>query len=267
MSVPEDARIEFPLSLIEPQLASGRVMVPAKVFQRAIPEMHRELFVVDLNETPVALALPEVLKHLPATALRMRDDQEETALKEKFTTPFSIQAEEDAKRFSAPAAPVPTVPDNPPEAPQAESPVTVASAKEEKIDAPVEEKKIDAKEAIARASALPGVAACAITFADGLSLAGNIPEELKAEGVCAMAPSLLQKLNDYLPETKLGLLKAVTLHCAKSPLTFFMHENICLMALHTSSGELTAGTRDQLATVVQELSRTFSQPERSHVDH
>src|SRR6185437_14974920 len=33
MSVPDDARIEFPLSLIEPQLASGRVMVPAKVFQ------------------------------------------------------------------------------------------------------------------------------------------------------------------------------------------------------------------------------------------
>ena len=130
-----------------------------------------------------------------------------------------------------------------------------------------EEEKIDAKQAIARASALPGVAACAITFADGLSLAGNIPEDLGAEGVCAMAPSLLQRVDDYLPGTKLGSLKAVTLHCAKSPLTFFLHENICLMALHTPGGELTADTRDQLATVVQELSRTFAQPEHSHVDH
>jgi predicted regulator of Ras-like GTPase activity (Roadblock/LC7/MglB family) len=267
MSVSEDALVEFPLSLIEPQLASGRVMVPAKVFQRAIPEMHRELFVVDLNETPVALALPEVLKHLPPAALRMRDDQEEMALKEKFTTPFSIQADEDEKRFNASNATSPTISDDPGGKPQVEEPTTVAPAKVEKIELKAEEKKIDAKEAMARASALPGVAACVITFADGLSLAGSLPEELSAEGVCAMAPSLLQRIDDYLPDTKLGSLKAVTLHCAKSPLTFFMHENICLMALHTPGQELVADTRDKLVTVVQELSRTFSQPEPSHVDH
>ena len=47
----------------------------------------------------VALPLQEVLKNLPATSLRMRDDQEEQDAGANFATPFSAKAEEDAKRF------------------------------------------------------------------------------------------------------------------------------------------------------------------------
>ena len=36
---------------------------------------------------------------LPATALRLRDDQEETVIAETFETAFSIKADEDAKRL------------------------------------------------------------------------------------------------------------------------------------------------------------------------
>ena len=46
------------------------------------------------------LPLHEVLKNLPTTSLRMRDDQEEQDLGATIATPFSAKAEEDAKRFN-----------------------------------------------------------------------------------------------------------------------------------------------------------------------
>jgi len=61
-------------------------------------------------------------------------------------------------------------------------------------------------------------------------------------------------------------LNSMTLHGATSAVTFFMQGNICLSALHTTEG-LAAETRRQLAKMVDELSRTYSQPEISHVDH
>jgi len=264
-AVPEDVRVEFSLSLIEPQLASGRVVVSPKVLQKAMPEIYRELLKVDPVETPVSLPLQEILKNLPATALRMRDDQEESVLKKTIETPFSIKADEDAKRFQAAAERVPKVSEQSSEQSQLEEKIdkqredlsAVASAKEEKLDA---------KSVVARAHALPGVAACAITFADGLSLAGNLPAELATEGLCAVAPAVLQKIDKHMVGTKLGPLRAVTLHAAKSPVTFFMHGNICLAALHAGD-ELASESRNQLATMVEELSRTYSQPELSHVDH
>jgi len=265
-AVPEDVRVEFPLSLIEPQLASGRVVVSPKVLQNAMPEIYRALLTVDPVGTPVSLPLQEILKNLPVTVLRMRDDQEEIVLKQTIETPFSIKADEDAKRFHAGAGPVPKVSEESPEQAQLEEKIdnqgedlsAVASAKEEKLDA---------KSVVARANALPGVAACAITFADGLSLAGNLPAELATEGLCAVAPSVLQKIDKHMVSVRLGPLRAVTLHAGKSPVTFLMHGNICLAALHAGGDELPSESRNQLATMVEELSRTYSQPEPAHVDH
>src|SRR5437870_3712946 len=77
-SIPNDLRIELPFSLIESQLATGRIAVPPKSFQAAIPESYRQLFVIDPTETAVLLPLEEVLKNLPTAALKMRHDQEET---------------------------------------------------------------------------------------------------------------------------------------------------------------------------------------------
>ena len=266
-AVPEDVRVEFLLSLIEPQLASGRVVISPKVLQRAMPEIYRELLKVDPVETPVSLPLQEILKNLPATALRMRDDQEEIVLKETIETPFSIKADEDAKRTQAGAERVLKISEQTSEQSQPQL--------EEKIDkqredlsavALAKEEKLDAKSVVARANALPGIAACAITFADGLSLAGNLPVELGAEGLCAVAPSVLQKIDNHMAGAKLGPLTAVTLHAGKSPITFLRHGNICLAALHAGD-ELPSESRNQLAAMVEELSRTYSQPEPAHVDH
>jgi predicted regulator of Ras-like GTPase activity (Roadblock/LC7/MglB family) len=276
VSIPEDVRIEFPFSSIEPQLATGRVAVAPKSFQAAIPESYRQLFVIDPTETAVLLPLEEVLKNLPTAALQMRQDQEEMEAIDFVQTPFSIKAEEDAKRFHGgsttavpKAAEVPATESAEPAVVEIESTsieqAEASSKPAEKIDVEGEGKN-EAKEVVARASALPGVAACSVTFADGLSLAGNLPAEVAADGLCAMAPSLLQRIDRHMLDTKLGPLISVTLHCAKSAVTFFMKGNICLTVLHAVA-ELESKSQNKLAEMANELSRTYSQPETAHVDH
>jgi predicted regulator of Ras-like GTPase activity (Roadblock/LC7/MglB family) len=252
--VPDEARIELPWSMIQPQLASGRVVLAPKIFQAAMPADFRELVAIDPAETPLQLPLQEVLKNLPGAALQMRGDQVEAEKGATFETPFSIKAKEDAERFKVSDAPIEKPVE--PEAPK---------ATEEKINLEPAE-KLDAKKVVTRASELPGVAGCLVTFADGLSLAGNLPEDVAVGGLCAMAPSLLQRIEKHMLETKLGAMNAMTLHGDQSAVTFFMHDNIYLTALH-SGPELGAETQSKLAEMAKQLSRTYAEPESTHVDH
>lgn len=260
-------RIRLPLSLIEPQLATGCVTVPAKVLQKAMPAEYRSLIKSDTAETPISLSLSEVLKHVPVALLRRREDQEQPPAVENVETPISIAAHEDAKRLAEsrqtrsdkPAEGVPI---------KFERDTVTAEAKnteaaEERFDQP--EQPLDARTVVARANALPGVAVCAVTFADGLNLAGNLPAELGADGLCALAASLLQKIDNHLHEPKIGPLVGMTLHAAKS-ITFLRRDNIVLAALH-SGDDLPTGTREKLATLVEKLSRTYAESEPAHVHH
>jgi len=233
-TVSNEERLTLPLALIEPQLASGRVSIAPDVFEAALPEKHRGLFQADEVKTPVALPLEEVLKNLPATILKLRDDQEGFALDSDFETPFSVKAKEDARRFATDKAPA--------------------------------EKKVDPKEVVAQVSALPGVKACAITFSDGLSLAGELPEEIAVDGLSAMAPALVERIAQHVRETKIGSLLAVTLYASRSAVSFFAQGNICLTALH-AEGSLLPQTRTQIAELVEKLSRIYAQSETPHVDH
>ncbi|HEV2806404.1 MAG TPA: hypothetical protein VGW57_15880 [Chthoniobacterales bacterium] len=275
--VPADVRLELPFALIEPQLASGRVSVTAKVFEVSMPVSFRGLFQAGAGAVDVSLPLQEVLKNLPAASLRMRDDQEEQEAGQNFATPFSAKAEEDAKRFNVPATPVakpePTAAAIPDASAAAEAP---AVPEEETTDAAEEKKtvrslrtplqvaldtdeKLDAKGVVARVNKIPGVKACAILFGDGLALAGGLPAELETDGLCAMAPSLMQRVENHLVDTKLGPLRGMTLSCVKGAITFYMHENLCLAAQHADL-DLPAETRDRLSRIVHELSRKYSHP-------
>jgi predicted regulator of Ras-like GTPase activity (Roadblock/LC7/MglB family) len=250
--VPEEARVEFSFSLIHSQLASGRVAVPPELFEKALPPDGRRFFTAKNLQMPVLLPLQEVLKNLPSDALRMRDDQEEREVGETIETPFSTTAAEDAKRFNKEPQSL-VQPD-----PILEPPVAAEAATEEPAG--------DAKSILAQISALPGVSGCALTFADGLSLAGNLPPELRADALCAIAPSLLQRIETHLTDTEVGGLGALTLHCTKSTITFLKHANICLTALH-ANGELTDDVRAELNRMLVALSRTYPQNEASDVDH
>ncbi len=269
-----DATISFACATVQPQLASGRIGIAPKQFLEAMPAEHRALFLAEALEVPVALPLAEVLKNLPASSLQLRDDQEAVVTGEEFQTPFALKAQEDAKRFAAEKAAS--------EQPEAaiEKPAEVVAEKTEakleaaaapvKLDAKLETaaapEKLDAKQLVARATAMPGVASCSVTFTDGLSLAGNIPNDMGIEGISAMAPAMLQRMEKHMSNTKLGQLSAMTLHCTESPVTFVMCGNICLTAVHNGQ-ELTAATRGKLAALTQEISETYSQPEKANVDH
>jgi predicted regulator of Ras-like GTPase activity (Roadblock/LC7/MglB family) len=267
--VPDDAKFQLPFSLVEPQLASGRILLDPAEFARNLPEEYRALFNAEETTVSVVLPLQEVLKNLPATSLRMRDDQVEQEKGANFATPFSLKAEEDAKRFKLASTPAATV------APEPEVP---ASAKKEPEPEPAEEPnaeegkpkersilqvefdtddELDAKSVVAYVDKMSGVKACAFMFGDGLSLAGTLPTEYQADGLCAMAPSVLKRIENHMVESNLGGLQAMTLSCAKAAITFFMDGNLCLAALHASE-ELIPETRERLARVVHELSRKYS---------
>jgi predicted regulator of Ras-like GTPase activity (Roadblock/LC7/MglB family) len=258
-TVAEDVRVQFPLALVEPQLASGRVVIPAKTFHEALPEPQCALFIIDPAETAVALPLAEVLKNLPDGVLKMRDDQENNFAEADFETPFSVKAKEDAERFQPPAARIPP----------ASSPVGRIRPMADRTDSSrgEPEEKIDGKQVVARVCQLPGVKACEIMFSDGLSLAGNFPSEAGADGLCAMAPALLQRVDAHMLESRLGPLDTMTLRSAHSAITFFMKGNICLAALHSNAAALAPETQAQVSELAEKLSRTFAQPETSHVDH
>jgi predicted regulator of Ras-like GTPase activity (Roadblock/LC7/MglB family) len=126
--------------------------------------------------------------------------------------------------------------------------------------------KFDPKAAIAEACALPGVASCSVIFADGLIIAGNIPDEMHMEGLSAVAPTMLKKLQKHMCETQLGPLSCITVHGEQSPVTFFGAGDLCLTAVHNGS-ELSVASRRELSRITQELSRTYPKVETTHVDH
>jgi predicted regulator of Ras-like GTPase activity (Roadblock/LC7/MglB family) len=126
--------------------------------------------------------------------------------------------------------------------------------------------KFDPKAAIVQACAVAGVASCSVIFADGLILAGNIPDEMHLEGLSAVAPTMLKKLQQHMCETELGPLSCMTVHGEKSPVTFFRAGDLCLTAVHNGA-ELSAESRRELGRITQELSRTYPQVETPHVDH
>src|SRR5207237_851359 len=121
----------------------------------ASPEVSSQLVKARAAATPTSLPLHEILKNLPATALRLRDDQEETVIAETFETAFSIKADEDAKRLHTGAGLALKVYEKPAEQPQIQE-----KAKPAREDVPAlasaKEEKRDAKSVVARASALPG---------------------------------------------------------------------------------------------------------------
>jgi predicted regulator of Ras-like GTPase activity (Roadblock/LC7/MglB family) len=266
-SVPAEAQIDLPFSLIEPQLAAGRITITPEILAAGLPPEYRSLLKAG-EAAEVTLPLHEVLKNLPTASLRMRDDQEEQEAGANFATPFSAKAEEDAKRFniagSAVAKPIATpiaTPVAPVEAPSVD-PAPVRKPFDPLPRNPLQvaldtDEKLDAKGVVVHVNKFAGVKACALMFGDGLSLAGSLPAEYETDGLCAMAPSLMQRIENHMVETKLGALRGMTLSCVKGAVTFFMHENLCLAALH-SGGDLTGEVREKLSRIVHELSRKYT---------
>lgn len=273
--VPEDAVIELPFAIVQPQLSLGRVAISPAQFHAAMPADYRALYQLDEGGVPVSLPLPEILQNLPDESLQIRIDQEETEVANVFETPFSQKAAEDAARMKTPVGPIAK-----PAfvfASQTE-PVEVTDEADLEISEPASADRtertplqvaldtddtLDAKGAVAHASRLPGVKACAVVFSDGLSLAGNIPDVYETDALCAMAPEIMKRMGDQMNGVNLGDLRSVTLFCEKAPVSLFAHQNICLAVLHATHS-LTDEVRTRLGRTTQELAQMYAQPQLSH---
>jgi hypothetical protein len=95
-------------------------------------------------------------------------------------------------------------------------------------------------------------------FSDGLTLAGNFPEEYDTPGVCAMAPLLFKKIDTYAQDLKLGTVQTFTMYTSQSPISFFQYENLCLSVLHGPRGFM-PGIREKLVEVTRELAKMYSE--------
>ncbi len=251
--VPDDARMTIPFLMLEKQLASGRVVLSPDDFAHHLPKEYADVFDSSRLEASIVLPLQEVLKNLPDSSLRVRDDQEVQEIKEEFETPFLAKAAEDAKRFEEAAVAKAKAAALPPASVEVKTgdaaPANPAEADEE----------LDAKTAVAKVGKMAGVTGCAVVFADGLTLAGNLPAKYEADGLCAMAPSFLSRIEGYMSETKLGELHSMTLDCTKSAMTFLIRDNLCLVAAHKKEA-LCPEIREALAQVLLELTRKYSNP-------
>ena len=249
--VPEDAQIEVPISIVVPQLSLGRVAISPAQFQAAMPEQYRSFYKLDEGGLPVSLPLVEILENLPNESLRVRPDQEAADNPHVFETAFSQKAAEDAARLKTAAGPIVQ--------PAAAAPAPSAkAAPRNALQVAFEtDEALDAKAVVAHVSRLPGLSACAIICHDGLSLAGNIPAEYEAEGLCAVAPEIVRRIDEQMKGTKLGARSGVTVFCAKARVSFFAHDHLCLVVLH-SDGELTSEIRERLTTVTEELARIYA---------
>jgi predicted regulator of Ras-like GTPase activity (Roadblock/LC7/MglB family) len=96
-------------------------------------------------------------------------------------------------------------------------------------------------------------------FGDGLALAGKLPAEYEADGLCAIAPSFFRRLEEHMTEAKLGGLRSMTLVCDQAAMTFFSHDNLCLAVVHQKE-ELSSDIRGRLARVLLEVSSKYSHP-------
>lgn len=273
--VPEDAVIELPFAIVQPQLPLGRVAISPAQFHAAMPAEYRALYKLDEGGVPVSLPLSEILRNLPNESLQIRIDQEDVEVAEVYETPFSQKAAEDAARMKTPVGPIakpafvfaPSIqevddagslkipaPEPGSTSPNSRNPLQVALDTDDLLDA---------KSAVAHASRLPGVKACAVVFSDGLSLAGNIPDVYETDALCAMAPEIMKRMGDQMNGVNLGDLRSVTLFCEKAPVSFFAHQNICLAVLHATSS-LSDEVRIRLGRTTQELAQMYAQPQLSH---
>lgn len=98
-NIGDEETVHIPFSLIEPQLAQGRVAIALEEFIQALPDNRKRMFEGADPSAEVPIPLPEIFRSLPMEALELRDDQEVERVQHEFATPFSQKASEDAERF------------------------------------------------------------------------------------------------------------------------------------------------------------------------
>jgi hypothetical protein len=261
--------IEVPLSLIQPQLASGRVIVTTAKLRELLPtDLKERLNGID-PAVEIPIPLQEIFKHLPSEAIQRRQDQEIEQVPVTIATPFTLQAREDAARFgSAPTKPSELLSELPlveaplaseaPE-PQPQAPETLAEQNllnplsSERLQAIfMTDKTLDLHGAIEQVGKLPGLRGCLLSHQNGRKLTGQLGDPEQESVVSNLLPVLFQQISDRISETKFGSLETVTFYCDRQQLSTFMQGQLCLTVLHENR-PFKPGVREKIQTVINEI--------------
>jgi len=261
--------IEVPLSLIQPQLASGRIIVTTAKLRELLPtDLKERLNGID-PAVEIPIPLQEIFKHLPSEAIQRRQDQEIEQVPVTIATPFTLQAREDAARFgSAPTKPSELLSEPPlveaplaseaPE-PQPQAPETLAEQNllnplsSERLQAIfMTDKTLDLHGAIEQIGKLPGLRGCLLSHQNGRKLTGQLGDPEQESVVSNLLPALFQQISDRISETKFGSLETVTFYCDRQQLSTFMQGQLCLTVLHENR-PFKPGVREKIQTVIGEI--------------
>jgi len=101
---------------------------------------------------------------------------------------------------------------------------------------------------------LPGIKSCVLSQASTVLASHNVPDSIDLVSLSAHAMEMLSGMRTASAKMGIGAVPAVTVHSEKGPITFFHHEDLCLLVLHKDRG-FVPGVREKLQQVVEELTR------------
>jgi predicted regulator of Ras-like GTPase activity (Roadblock/LC7/MglB family) len=248
-----EVEIALPLGLIQSQLSHGRVIVPAEIFCRALPSDMKPYFATIDSAAEIPIPLREIFPQIPAEAIKLREDQETDGPEETIPTPFTAQAEEDAKRFSEIPASAALPAD---EAPQPKvQPLRMAGKSDSKRlqSLFMTDEPLDLAKTIQKVAELPGLRACILITTDGQKLAGGLEDPDQEKVISTFLPELFQHTQSNLEELGAGALETITLCYRLHQLSTFVQGELCLTVFHDNR-PFKPGVREKIQAVINELS-------------
>jgi predicted regulator of Ras-like GTPase activity (Roadblock/LC7/MglB family) len=107
-------------------------------------------------------------------------------------------------------------------------------------------------EVVKNLAALPGIAGAFVAMQDGLLVAAELPEHLKADTVAAFLPQIFGRMNQYTKELQLGGLSSLTFVVENVSWQIIKSGTVYLVALG-NAGESLPGSK--LNTIAAEIGR------------
>jgi predicted regulator of Ras-like GTPase activity (Roadblock/LC7/MglB family) len=216
------SRVEIPLPMLEAGVKAGRLeFVWRELCGWLNPPSKPALVSINAENRitlPLCLIAPLYLKSRGAAQIRKRANVDQN-IPDLFSAAGKPLAPQPAAA-PTPEAAAPVDPAASGTAQQAEAaPVAqIATPAAKKAPANLAElfnepskKSWTPNEIVQRTTQLPNVAGALIALQDGLLVATNMPQELKAETIAAFVPQIFGRLNQYSKELQMGETKAVSI--------------------------------------------------------
>jgi hypothetical protein len=258
-----DAEISLPFALLKPQLASGKIVIPAAQFGELVPADLKKHFDFIEPSAEIPIPLADVISQLPPQAIQRRDDQDNLPETVPILTPFSEHAREDAARFGfletperSPLLALPPI--NPTRLPPEEERLPADADSPELMNIErlqslfMTDESLDLGGVIARIASLPGLKASILCDLGGRKIAGILRGLDQEVEVISVLPQLFQQVDHQISPLKIGALETLTLHCEGQQLSAFLQEEYSLIVLHENL-PFKPGVREKIGMVLAEI--------------